>query len=382
MLIQPPYRAMPKVLPYDPATVTPAVVMERLRAMTSPDTNTRVEAFSGLRDVPDGVLERAWRAERGALPPLGYETDCLERLFVPTAGLPVCPGASRAIVTVATPGFEPMLDTLLLSLRKWGGADGQGGPSDAPVIVFAAGETADWVREHHPQVTVLACLFAAPPSAAVKGVLYSCARWIGAETILALECDMLVLAPLAPLWQAVEALRPGVLAGCRSQVEAARFTLREVFGHMDCPQSDWEWLTGERDGPQGLFSFNGGLLCGHRSAWEALDRDIRAMGPRAVLWTEGAFYEGFRDELLMNLCLARRSDTAELPAEWNVQLCDGARDHWFQTTRQADGMLYTRLGKPAKVLHFVGAQRRFLRDVLAETEQFGLSAAYDLMRCA
>lgn len=345
--------------------------------MTSADVGERVRAFSGLRAVPDGLVEQAWREERMRQPPLGWEADCLERLFVQAPAEPIA--CKRAVVTVASPGFEPMLDTLLQSLYRWGGAglgeETETKDTETKVIVFAVGDTYDWVRRHHPSASVIRCEAAAPLSAAVKGVLYSCARWVDAERILALECDMLVLSPLAPLWRTSEGLRPEVMAGCRSQVEAERFRLAEVFGHMGCPLSDWEWLTGRVGFPTGHFCFNGGLLVGGRAAWQGLDAAIRRMGRRAVLWVEGAFQEGFKDELLMNLCLSDGGDTAEMAAGWNIQSYDGKRGHWFQTERRSDGVYYSRLGEPAKVLHFVGAQRNLLPEVWEEIRAHGLSAA-------
>lgn len=369
-------RAQPQVIPYDPSR--PELIASKMLAMKSADVNTRVRAFSFLRDAPDGVLERAWRTSRQVHPPLGFETDCLERLHVDIRNLPI--RTKRAIVTIATKGFETMVGAMIQSVQRYGLVGqkhpGLDGDTDAKVIVFADAEAGDFVRKHHPAAVVVPCTLAAPPSAAVKAVLYSCARWVEAETILALEADTLVLSPLEPLFRTVEALRPGVMAGCRSQVMPTRFNLTEVFGHMNCPETDWEWLTGEKQGVQGKFSFNGGLLCGSRAAFQNVDTAVRQMGPRAVLWAEGAFYEGFRDEFLMNICYARSGDTAELPPCWNVQFCDPNRDHWLQSEKKIDGMHYTRLGETARVLHFVGAQRRFMPEVLAEIEQHGLSAAH------
>jgi len=363
-------RLRPEIIPFDPARDTLDAVAERMRTMLTPDVSERVRLFSGLRGLPDGLIERAWRMGRARQPSVGWESDCLERVDVEVPPVPI--RCRRAIVTVATPGYEPCLDALIKSLCQ---AEG-GALADAALVVFAVGTTFGWLREHHPWAVAVRCEATAPISAAVKGVLYSCARWIEADHILALECDMLALSPLAPLWRTLDGLRPEVMAGCRSQVAADRFRLAEVFGHMGCPQSDWEWLTGQPGFPSGRFCFNGGLLLGRRRAWLGLDAAIRRMGPRAVLWVEGAFWEGFRDELLMNLCLAEAGDTAELPAAWNVQLCDPARDHWVQTERAADGMRYARLGETARLLHFVGAQRLILPVVAAEVAAHGLSAAH------
>lgn len=359
------FREQPQVIPYDPSR--PELIASKMREMKSADVNTRVRAFNFLRDAPDSVLERAWREARQAQPPLGFEMDCLERLHVDIRSLPI--KCKRAIVTIATKGFETMVGSMIQGVQRYG-------DTDAKVIVFADADAGDFVRRHHPAVIVVPCVLAAPPSAAVKAVLYSCARWVEADTILALEADTLILSPLEQLFRTVENLRPGVMAGCRSQVMPTRFDLTEVFGHMACPESDWEWLTGEKQGVHGKFSFNGGLLCGSRSAFQAVDTAVRQMGPRGVLWAEGAFYEGFRDEFLMNICYARSGDTAELPPAWNVQFCDAQRRHWMDTEVKPDGMHYTRLGETAKVLHFVGAQRRFMPEILDEIEKNGLSAAH------
>lgn len=367
-------RPRPEITPFDRQQDTVDAVAARMQAMLTSDVAERVRLFSSLRAVPDGLLERAWRIGRMRQPPLGWESDCLERVDVEVPTEPI--QCRRAVVTVATPGYEPLLATLVDSLAP------ALSPDDA-VVVFAVGTTYDWLQANYPQnnyphITAVRCAAAGPLSAAVKGVLYSCARWIDAAQIIAVECDMLVLSPLAALWQVLDGLHPEVMAGCRSQVRGERFRLADVFGHMSCPLTDWEWLTGESTFPTGRFCFNGGLLAGGRAAWLKLDAAIRRMGPRAVLWTEGAFYESFRDELLMNLCLAEGGDTAELPPCWNVQLCDGSRDHWVQTTRAKGGMHYTRLGETARVLHFVGAQRPFLSVIAAEVETHGLSAAHAL----
>ena len=370
----PEVRHQPQIIPYDPSR--PELIASKMLEMKSADVNMRVRAFNFLRDAPDGVLERAWRTSRQTQPPLGCEMDCLERLHVDTRRLPIT--TKRAIVTVATKGFEMMAGSMIESVQRYG-------DTDAKIVVFADAEAGAWLKSHHPAAVVVPCALATPASAAVKAVLYSCARWIEADTILALEADTLVLSPLTPLFSTVEGLRPGVMAGCRSQVMPNRFDLTEVFGHMNCPETDWEWLTGDPRGVpnggtlvHGKFSFNGWLLCGSRSAFQAVDTAVRQMGPRAVLWAEGAFYEGFRDEFLMNICYARTGDTAELPAAWNVQFCDQQRRHWLETEQKPDGMHYTRLGETAKVLHFVGAQRRFMPEILAEIEQFGLSAAHKI----
>ena len=337
----------PAVAPYDPTNPANAdFLATRLRELRDDDSNRRVNAFNGLRAFPREQVRQGWERSRQQQPPEGFETDCLNRLWIEEPKIPLV--GARAFATIISNGYEPMLRALLDSLSLRGECSG------VPIIVFCVGDEVYQSLESWPDITRIRCHASERISPAIKGAIYSCARWLGFETIISLEADTLVVGELASIFDRVERAPASHFYGCRSQVRSEQFTLREVLGHMNTPRSDLFWLT-QRPNYDALFHFNGGLLAARREAWQALDAAFESLNPFISLWVEGAFHFSFLDEFALNLVLGLSPDLlpTELPPTFNVQIIDADVAHWLTETPTSTGSHFTRFGQVAHVLHFI-----------------------------
>lgn len=334
-----------------------------LRALRGGDVEERLQAFDRLRTLPREAIEAGYERVRSRSPRVGYALDCLERLEVEIPDPPII--CDICICTVVSPGYEPFLNTLLETLTRFGQSP------EACVVVFAVDESFDALAAQTGIIRVR-CHSLERLSPAVKGVVYSAARFVQARQFLALEVDMLVVDSLRPLWDLLGAVSPSSLLGARVQREGEPVSLRAILGWMGAPESDIEFLTGESNF-DGAFWFNGGTLAGGRKAFLSLDSQMRRLCPWAILFVEGAFRFGFTDEFVMNACVGLMGIAAELSPGFNIQIYDLERERWLQTHYKTDGLRFNLGGEPARILHFTSPAREMLWQVKREIDQWGVA---------
>ncbi len=274
--------------------------------------------------------------------------DCLGRAEI---DLPAPqPAPRRVIATVASAGFDALLDDLLGSI----GANS--GCPDVRLAVFALGDDAACARVAAKyRALLIPCQPRARLNPMSKAVLYSVARVIGAESFICLDADMLVLDDLGPIFGAVEAGPDGTIYACREGngpgFRNLTHVLESAYGGK---QADLQRLLGV-DGGEGAYPFvvNDGIFAGSRTALLALDGAIRAM-PEAATWVDEHPRISWRNQFVFNLALARLGCGSELDPAYNVQL------HVQEVEPSIEsGRLRARWrGRNVRVLHFSGAGRQ------------------------
>lgn len=341
-----------------------------LLALRVPDPETRIRAFDRLARVPREYLRAGWERVRQQRARPGMELDCLQRMEVEPPATPI--RAEGALVTVITPGYEPMLHRLLDSWEM------RGRSKNVQWVVFCV-DGAYEAMEGRANIVRVRCHGLERACSAVKGAVYSCARWIESPFIIQLETDMMVLSSFEPLWSMLENTHPQTMAGARPQVPENAVhldRLSQTLAIQGARTSDLELLTGD-PAADAVFRFNGGLLAGTRAAWLEVDRRIRDMAPYSLMFTEGGFRLWFTEEFILNLALEHVHNLIELGAGWNVQVFGPEPEMWFQTERTAQGMRYSRHGEAARVLHFLTDSRNYPGNVMdrvaGEIEQEGLA---------
>ena len=324
---------------YFSPTLTTGEIEEHLLALKSPDYATRRIAFQALLPVPKEYLAAAWKRSRGLLPLHGGSLDCFGRVEVVQ---PTRLQFERAIVTVVSPDYEALLRQLLDSLRRVG--------ETAPVVVFAVNESFETIANWEGVVPVR-CFSRERLDASVKGAVYSCARWIKATHIVAMECDMVAIESLEPLWTTIEQADKCTMAGCRPQAFRERLnTLQWVINSERQQPTALEWLGEER------FAFNGGLMAGDYAAWQKLDELLTGLGEFGFVFLDGGMKRTYGEECLMNWAV-NRLNRIELHPGWNVQFFTTARDRWLTTLHRGGRRVYECHSFPANVLHFMGGVR-------------------------
>jgi hypothetical protein len=273
--------------------------------------------------------------------------DCLGRADI---AVPISkPRTARCVATVASPGFEDLLDDMLGSLHA------NGGCGDALVVVLALGagaRVAEVATKHG------ATLIAAEPRARVnamsKSMLYSIAHFVDAEWFVCLDADTLVLGDLGPLFGALEACADGSILACREGNHGEFTSLGDFMYAYGGVAEDIERILGRVE-EEGRYSLvvNDGVFAGTRSALLALDAAIRAM-PGAVAWCDEKPRITWRNQLVFNLALARLRCGVELEGAYNVQL------HTQDVSLDLDGARPRALwhGRDVCVLHLSGSGRR------------------------
>lgn len=341
-----------------------------LLALRTADAEVRVRAFDRLQRVPKPYLRAGWERVRQQQARPGTELDCLQRMEIEPPQVPI--RCARALTTVITPGYEPMLHQLLDSWERWGRSP------NVQWVVFCVDDSYESMAGRANIVRVR-CHGMERACSAVKGAVYSAARYIEAPSIIQIETDMMVLASFEPLWSLLENTHPQTMAATRPQVpqNALRCDrLSETLAIQGARVSDLEFLTGDPNA-NGVFRFNGGLLAGTRDAWLEVDRRIRDMAPWSLMFTEGGFRLWFTEEFILNLALGHVHNLVELRPCWNVQVFGPEPDMWFQSERTEQGMRYSRNGETARVLHFLTDSRNYPNNVMErvalEIEQEGLA---------
>jgi predicted O-methyltransferase YrrM len=291
--------------------------------------------------------------ELEGLPPTGVAattTDCLERADIERP--PPLPPAARCIATVASPGFEGMLDDMLGSFAA------NGNCPDARVVVLLLGdsEACERVVAKHRALPVR-CRPRTAVNVGSKALLYSIARVVDAERYVCLDADTLVLGDLAPLFAAVDACPDGsLLAGREGNGDGYR-DVAHILSHAYCGKDDdvARILGDDRDEGAYPFVVNDGVFAGSRTALLALDAAIRAM-PGARSWLDERPDISWRNQLVFNLALARLRCGVELDASYNLQM--HTTDVAVEST--ADRVRVTWQGRPVRVLHVNGHGRNKL----------------------
>jgi predicted O-methyltransferase YrrM len=280
--------------------------------------------------------------------PVAKLTDALARaaIVVPAPA----PRVERCIATVASAGFEGMLDDMLGSLIA------NGRCPDARLVVFALGERGGCAAIAAKYGALLIpCEPRAAFSPMSKALLYSVARVVDADQFLCLDADMLVLDDLRPVFSALRAVPDGSILACR-EGNGHGFTdlghvLRTAYAGA---ASDIARLVG---GPSDDASYplvvNDGIFAGSRSAMLALDATIRGM-PEASRWVDEHPTVRWRNQFVFNLALARLRCGVELDSAYNVQL--HVQD--APITQRGARLEATWHGRQARVLHFSGGGRR------------------------
>jgi predicted O-methyltransferase YrrM len=230
---------------------------------------------------------------------------------------PDLPEVDRCIATIASPGWEHLLDDLLGSLSA------NGGCPDARVAVFAidGGEECERVIAKHRALPVR-CRSLARTGMASKAALYSIGSVVAARSYVCLDADMLVLDDLAPLFGAIDACPEGSVLACREgngrHYRDVEDVLQRVYGGSP---ADVERILGCDDLEARRFPLpvNDGTFAGSRPALLALDAAIRGM-PGAVAWLEENRHVPWRNQFVFNLALARLRCGIELDERYNLQL--------------------------------------------------------------
>ena len=335
----------------------------------------RLKAFEPIRNATKAEVLASWQRVRAIEPLPGWELDCLQRVAVQTPAKPI--ECERALVLVLGPGFEQMCEWLLETLQSFGASP------EAQIVLFCidgAYENLQGLEKRVPNVTRIRCRSIEKINAAVKGVIYSVARWVKADAILTLECDMLITSSLQPLWSAIEESPSLSLMGCMPFFSPDNPEYRSINREMvQCGMdvSDIQWVTGIADYETNIW-FNGGLLAGKHEAWQKLDAQICSWMPYCGLWIEG-FTKPYGDEMVMNMAVGQMVDRVTLAPSWNVQCFDWSRETWFDTKRSPHQVQYIHPnGDDAYILHFAGRARRLMRNVFYE---LALNALAQRKRC-
>lgn len=325
-------------------------LIERVLALRSDAAAERVKAYNGLRSVPDDVLKSVWATARPDDTIDGWERDCLQGLEVEVPSPPIV--CARAVVSVVSPGYESYLRMMLDTLQRHGSSP------EARVVVFAVDESYDNLADL-TWVTRVRCRSVGRVGTMVKGAVYSCARFVQAETILFIEADLLVAATLQPLWALAEGSGDTSLLACAPQyVGAIKFTLAEYVAEaMSAPPGDFAQLgRGQVKAEDDVLAFNSGTFAGKWAAFDALESQFLALSPRAVAWCEGGTYMPYNEEMVMNLCAYFGCDMVAVAPAWNVQFYTANREEWVDTVPGASPPRYLKDGERVHILHFLTAQ--------------------------
>jgi hypothetical protein len=260
------------------------------------------------------------------------------------------PRAERCIATIISPGFEDLLEDMLVSLA-W-----RGGVPDALVVVFAIdpSKVCERIAREHGAL-IVPCERRGPLNSTVKSVLYSVARVIDARQFVCLDADMLVLGEIQPLFAALETTPPGSILVCREGnghgLRDLNHAIHAVYGGRP---ADLGRITngGASDGNFDL-PVNDGMFAGGRTALLALDGLLRQW-PGARAWVDDRKDVWWRNQFVFNLALARLNCAVELHAGFNLQLNSQEVSLEVNPIGQMDAIWQ---GQEVRILHFNGNGR-------------------------
>jgi predicted O-methyltransferase YrrM len=287
-------------------------------------------------------------AVRAAQP--GTTTDCLDRAEIELP--PPLPPAGRCLATVASPGFERLLDDMLGSLA----ANGNCPDARVVVLMLGGGVALERVVAKHRALPVV-CRPRTAVDVGSKALLYSIARVVDAERYVCLDADTLVLGDLSPLFAAVDVFPPKTVLACREGNGHGYRDVGHILGHAySGADGDVARILGE-DGGEGAYPLvvNDGVFAGSRTALLALDAAIRSM-PGAQAWLRQRPELPWRNQLIFNLALARLRCGVELDPSYNLQL--HTSEVAVESTRGPVRVAWQ--GRPVHVLHVNGQGRNKL----------------------
>jgi predicted O-methyltransferase YrrM len=268
-------------------------------------------------------------------------TDPLQRADIEVPGLAPL---ARAVVTVASAGFENWVDDLFASIHAYGNVP------DAQLVLFCLGPSPELVAvaARHGALPVM-CRPRRRLNPSSKAVLYSAARVIPAEHLVCLDADMLVLDDLSPLFGALSACRPEAVLVCREGNHPGIADLRTALDVAYGGGPDPPFFS--RRGPRAHYPLvvNDGLFAGSRPALLALEDAVRRL-PGAVAWIDERRNIGWRNQFVLNAALAELDCGVELDPAWNVQL--HAQDVEVDLAGERPRVRWQ--GRPVRVLHFSG----------------------------
>ena len=185
-----------------------------LLALRDQPLSRRLAVFAPVRNATKSEVVEAWQKVRAIEPEPGWEFDCLQRVAVLPPEEPI--ECERALVLVLGPGFEQMCEWLLETWQSFAASP------ETRIVIFcidSAYYRLQGLESRVPNVTRVRCRSVEKITPAVKGVIYSLARWVKAEAIIALECDMLITGSLQPLWEAIEQVQSAALLGCKPNID-------------------------------------------------------------------------------------------------------------------------------------------------------------------
>jgi predicted O-methyltransferase YrrM len=240
--------------------------------------------------------------------------DCLG--YAAIEPLPALGTTQRCIATVASPGFELLLDNML------GSVVANGGCTDALIVVFLLGGNPACERVIAKYRAVpIRCTPRRPLGRGSKAILYSVAQLVDAEQFLCLDADTVVLRELAPIFAATEACPAGSVLACREGNSRGYRNVADALGRAyGGEQEDFARILGQVGREPGYeLVVNDGVFAGSRSALIALDATIRGM-PGAGQWLDSRPHIGWRNQFIFNLALARLDCGVELDETNNIQL--------------------------------------------------------------
>ena len=282
--------------------VTGAQLLELVVATTTWDFCHAVWLDPALDAAPDtpptrSITDPLRRAEIELPPPLG----------------PV----ERCVATVASPGWEPLLDDLL------GSVVANGDCPDALLVVFLLGTSPECERiVAKYRALPVRCRPLVAPDMGSKAVLYSVARVVEAGSYVCLDSDMLVLGSLAPVFAATAACPEGSVLACREGNTHEYRDLLDVLCRVyNGRPEDLRAIVGGEPADAGAYPLpvNDGLFAGLRPGLLALDATIRGL-PGAIGWVDDRRGVRWRNQFIFNLALARRACGIELDERCNLQL--------------------------------------------------------------
>lgn len=272
----------------------------------------------------------------GTAPTVVVDPLGLAEVHVP-GDLPV---TDRHIVTVASAGFEPWLDGLLVSLHTAGGC------AEVPVTVLSLGGSAGVAEVAHSLgATTIDCTPLRPLGPASKAIMYAAGRIVPAERMVLLDADMVVLGPLAPLFDALDALPGNTLLACCEGNDHGIPDLAHALDIAYGGGADPPFFRRNSSLGRSRLVINDGLLAGRRGAIIALERSIASLdGARA--WMDRRPDIGWRNQFVANVAAARASTLVELDPLWNVQL--------HVQPIEVDGDHVSWRGQRPRIAHFSG----------------------------